>query len=95
MSHLIRGLIDGDGWISYKAHSIGFCGNYTLVSQVRSFLIYTLNVYPVAIIHSEPNLYQISWAGKQDVNTICNYIYMNKNDCYLERKFNNFMRIPR
>lgn len=37
ISHFIRGLIDGDGWISAKGKQIGFCGCEQLVTEVRDF----------------------------------------------------------
>lgn len=90
MPHLIRGLIEGDGWISAKSPQIGFCGNETIVTQVRDFLINTLNVYPVKILHPEENLWQVAWSSKKDIYAIGNYIYQNKQDCFFKRKFNNF-----
>ena len=60
MSHLIRGIIDGDGWIT-KRGQIGLCGNYQLVSQVKDYLVDTLNVYNVKIIQCKtPTLYMIA-----------------------------------
>ena len=51
MPHLIRGMIDGDGWISFNSHQIGFCGNEKTVNQLKEYLVKTLNVYDVKIIH--------------------------------------------
>ena len=88
MSHLLRGMIDGDGWISAKTGSLGFCGNERTVSQVRDYL-----VNKVKIIKQGKNLYMINWASKKDVKAIGEYLYKDKNDCYLTRKFNNFCEI--
>lgn len=93
MPHLIRGLIDGDGWISEKSHQIGFCGNRQLVTQLRDFLAQELQVYSVKVLHTETNLWQITWASQKDIIKIGNYIYQDKQDCFLERKYNNFLRI--
>lgn len=93
MPHLIRGLIDGDGWISYKSHSIGLCGNISLVEQVRDYMVNTLNVYNVKVIQTEPHLWMINWASYSEVIRICNYIYQDKSDCYIARKYNNFLKI--
>ena len=93
MSHLIRGMIDGDGWISVKSHQLGFCGNEQTVTQVRDYLVKELDVYNVKIIHPDINLWQITWASKKDIFKIGNFIYKNKGDCYLKRKFNNFLEI--
>lgn len=93
MPHLIRGLIDGDGWISYKSHSIGFCGNETIVNQVRDFIVQKLDVYKVKVLHTGTNLWMINWASIKDIRKIGEYIYQNKYDCYLKRKYDNFMNI--
>ena len=93
MSHLIRGMIDGDGWISFAAHQLGFCGNEQTVNQVKQYLVDKLNIFNVKVLHTETNLWQITWASKKDIITICNYIYDNKQDCYLIRKYNEFLKI--
>lgn len=93
MPHLIRGMIDGDGWISAAAHQIGFCGNEKTVTQLKDYLVKTLNIYNVKVIHPSENLWQVSWASINDIVKIGNYIYRDKNDCYLKRKYNNFLQI--
>lgn len=93
MPHLIRGMIDGDGWISEKSHQIGFCGNEKTVNQLKAYLVKTLNIYDVKVIHTETNLWQVTWASQKDILKIGNYIYQNKDNCYLTRKYNNFLQI--
>lgn len=92
MPHLLRGMIDGDGCITIT-HSknkpilvVYFCGNQQTVTQVRDFLVNTLNVFNVKVIQAGPNLWQISWASKKDTLKICNYLYEDAN-FYLTRKF--------
>lgn len=93
MSHFIRGLIDGDGWISYKSKQIGFCGNEEMVRFVRDYLVETLGVYKVKILHPEPNLWQITWAGKRNAEKIGSFLYKDKHDCFIERKFDNYLQL--
>lgn len=98
MPHLIRGLIDGDGWITlYKPQTrkygcgLGFCGNKDLVLGVRDYLCNKLNVYPVK--HTLRNkLHQILWCSAKDVAKISNYIYENSN-IYLTRKYDTANKI--
>ena len=92
MPHLIRGMIDGDGWISYKTHSVGFCGNEKCVTQLRDYLCVILNVYNVKVIKHR-NIYMVNWASRKDVKNICEYLYQNKKDCYIERKYQNYLNI--
>lgn len=93
--HFIRGLIDGDGWISAKGKQIGFCGCEQLVTEVRDFLVKKLNIYNVKVSHTDVNVWQACWSAEKDMESIGNYIYKDKNDCYLKRKYQNFMEIPR
>jgi hypothetical protein len=93
ISHLFRGLLDGDGWISSKSHQLGFCGSKICVTQFRDFLVKTLNVYNVAVLQTQPHLWQVSWASKRDIIHICEYIYADKKDCFLDRKYQEFLKI--
>lgn len=99
MSHLIRGLIDGDGWITEihtrpnKSHLvIGFCGSEQCVTQLRDYLVNRLNIYPVKVIQNGINLWQVSWASQKDVKKIGDFIYQDAN-FYLTRKFNKYYSI--
>lgn len=93
MPHLIRGMIDGDGWVSYKSHQLGFCGTEQCVTQVRDYLSEKLDVYKVKVLQAEAHLWQITWASIKDIEKIGNFLYENKQDCYLERKLENFNKI--
>lgn len=93
MPHLIRGMIDGDGWVSSKSHQLGFCGNEQTVTQLRDFLVKQLGVYKVKILHTNTSLWQVTWASQADIETICKYLYKDAQDCFLERKFNEFKKI--
>lgn len=93
MSHFIRGLIDGDGWISEKGKQIGFCGNEKCVTQLRDYLCSKLDISIPKIIHPDTNLWQITWHKKNDIRTICEFIYKDKNDCFLKRKYDNYLKL--
>ena len=93
MSHLIRGMFDGDGWISSASHQIGFCGNEKTVNQLKQYLVKHLNVYDVKVLHTENHLWQVTWASQKDILAIGSFIYKDKNDCYLQRKYDNFLTI--
>lgn len=98
MSHMLRGIFDGDGWISEKSHNIGLCSaSYIFIKYVRDYLHLLLGVYSVNITVSTNNrltpLYQIQWSSLKDIFIIGSYIYSGKRDCYLKRKFNNWKNI--
>lgn len=93
MPHLIRGMIDGDGWIS-KRGQIGFCGNQKTVTQVKDFLVSKLGVYDVKVIQCKSStLYMVGWGSKKDFKTICEYLYQDKEEFYLQRKFEKFCSV--
>ena len=93
MAHVIRGLIDGDGWISYKSHSIGFCSaNFNMAQDVKNYLVWALGVYDVAVVATH-TCYTIQWSSKKDIKLIGDFIYQDKKDCFIERKYNNFIQI--
>lgn len=93
MPHYIRGLIDGDGYISYKSKSIGFCGNENTVTGLRDYLVNVLNVYESKVRHTQSNLWEVSWCSHSDICNICEYIYADKKDCYLFKKYDNYLKI--
>lgn len=93
MPHLLRGIFDGDGWITFKGHAIGLCGNEILTTQVRDYLVNKLGVFNVKVIKNNDNLWSVSWSSKRDIKLIGEFLYKDKKDCYLTRKFDNYTRI--
>lgn len=91
MPHLLRGMIDGDGWISAKKPVIGFCsGSKACVERVRDYLTAALNV-AVHPVKFRGAVWCVMWSSKKDFGTIGEYLYKDKSDCYLTRKFNNYV----
>lgn len=94
MPHLIRGMIDGDGWVSYKSHNIGYCGNKAAVQGVRDYLVSKLGVYNVAVYYmKKSHIWGVQWSSKQDVKVIGQFLYKDKGIYYLTRKFQNFCKL--
>lgn len=99
MPHLIRGIIDGDGWITTyfnqrgkEVGSIGLCGNQFIVQGVADYLHQTLNVYPVKP-SKRGNIYQVVWSRKKDILKIGEFIYQDAKDYKLIRKYEKFQHI--
>lgn len=91
--HFIRGLIDGDGWISARAHQLGFCGNEFAVTYVHNLFVDRLGVYNTKILHTGTHLWQVTWASRKDIKKIGEYMYEGKADCYLKRKYEEYQSI--
>ena len=94
MRHMIRGLIDGDGWISYKSHSIGICSaSYEFIYWFREFMCGVLDIIKPTIVVQHETLYTVVWHSKHDIYAIGKFIYVGKKDCFLKRKFENWLQI--
>lgn len=98
-SHLIRGLIDGDGWFTnYTNHrgkevgAVGLCGNKFVVTFVRDYLVEKLDVYPAKIL-DRGTLYQVLWCAQKDIIKIGNFIYKDSDEFKLIRKYQTFMHL--
>lgn len=94
--HMIRGTFDGNGYISVteKTHVIGYCaGNERIVTEYRDWLVFKLGVNKIKVSQFEEHGFSCTWSSIKDIIAICNYIYKDKQDCYLRRKYNKFMII--
>ena len=95
MSHLIRGIFDGDGWVSgYLSKSgrtpFGFCGTELLVTQIRDYLSDKINIHKAKIGLYEGKIPQILYNSINDVKTFYNYLYQDA-ELYLIRKKEKFI----
>jgi len=82
---VIRGLIDGDGWISSTTKEIGLCGNKELLFQVRDILTQELSIF----FHFREKKNGISeiWIRKtESLQKLSRYLYQNAN-IFIPRKF--------
>ncbi len=94
MRHMIRGLIDGDGWVSYKSHSMGICSaSYEFIFWFREFMCSVLDIIKPTIIVQHETLFTVVWHSKHDIYAIGKFIYVGKKDCFLKRKFQNWLQI--
>lgn len=95
MRHMIRGIIDGDGFInSYISNRrnelfrIGVCGTYATVKGLNDYLVDELDVFDRVVTKTE-NIYMVDWASRRDFESICNYLYDDAT-IYLKRKKDKF-----
>lgn len=94
--HFIRGFFDGDGCITIKrigTKEVSFVGTYDVISKLRDFLCLNLDVYPIKISKrtKKHTVYQISWASKEDVSKIFDYMYKDAT-IFLKRKYEKFIK---
>ena len=80
----IRGLIDGDGFITSTRYGIGLVGSYNICNGVQQYILSVLNIEPKKI-HSHGTIFKIEYHSKEEVIKICSHLYQ-ENDISLDRK---------
>lgn len=94
MPHFIRGYFDGDG-IAKKPGYIGFCGDFKIIKYIKDVLIKTCNVRNNTITYNKSNnIYYVQWSSLKDVKAIFDYMYKDKKDLYLIRKYEKIKNRP-
>ena len=94
-SHLIRGLFDGDGGFTVytratgqKCQELSFCGNEEVVTWIANTLFKAIPDLTHNSITKESSIKRIRWSSKKDIKLITGYMYEDKGNHYLDRKFN-------
>lgn len=90
MSHLLRGVFDGDGYVDKKGR-FSICGNRTIVEDVQNILVKELGVSKNKISQNpRTGVWSAGWYSKRDNFLIGQYLYKDKSDLYLIRKYNRW-----
>lgn len=87
IKHYIRGLIDGDGYISTTKIQFGFCGSEDMCNFI---LEYFKKVSPYEIkshIQNDNGIFRLTISSQNNVIFLLNFLY-NNNFTALERKYN-------
>lgn len=100
--HLLRGLFDGDGWISVYTGThfnkktnktrtqehieVGFCGNFCVISKVKQILENAIPNLKKKKVESENSIFRIRWGSKKDIQLLYQYLYQDSDIHYLKRK---------
>lgn len=101
LSHLIRGFLDGDGSLGYYGKdgantSISWVGTKPFLLQIQSAINQEAGLKVTGGVCNDkrsPFLYCLSYTGKPVVKKIGNWLYKDKRDLYLVRKYEKFMGI--
>lgn len=100
MNHLLRGTFDGNGCISYnltsdkKYWSLSYCaGNYMVVKNFRDWISLSTGARLANIRQDDIHRFSCSWGKLSDIIRICTYLYTDKCDCFLIRKYNKFVAL--
>jgi len=88
MSHLIRGIFDGDGSVTTSDGypRIFICGNYDFIEQIRDYLVSRIGITKTKIVKAH-SIFQVSWGSKTDIKKLSEYMYKDVSELRIERKF--------
>lgn len=94
-SHLLRGIIDGDGSVSFYKRkdrpnsytkAIRLCqGNEKFLNDIIQFLHKEINTNIISIYQEKESLWSIAYRNNEDMLKIYNYLYGNAT-IYMKRK---------
>jgi len=101
MPHFIRGLMDGDGYISKRISAGGFNPTFTfgivgtehICRGVQSYLSEKLILNPNKKLRKTKSIWGMSYSEHKDIVKIFNYLYPENTELFLERKYNKFKEI--
>lgn len=91
LNHFIRGYFDGDGSIyikNYEKACVSFAGTKHFLEGVQKILKENANINSKVVLRG--NIYILSFAGTNQILKMKSYLYENKSDLFLERKFERF-----
>lgn len=85
-NHYIRGLYDGDGWISFGKNycELGIAMGYKIINFIREQLMKYTNIKEYKIIPYQ-NIFRYKITSKYEIEKVVNFLYSNAN-IYLDRK---------
>ena len=89
----VRGLIDGDGWVSApqtKQKQVGFCGSFEMCEYIRSVFEKVSGQAPKISQHGK--IYHLKAGNKDAVIKILRYLY-DDSKVFLTRKYNNAVAV--
>jgi len=93
-SNYWRGMIDGDGCIHITKDNrllLSLCGTYDVVYNFKLFCNSIVETKNKIIEHKNKDLFSFNISGEKAIK-ILTIIYENKNNLFLERKYNKYKR---
>lgn len=100
-SHFIRGYFDGDGCISRTTHKkvgkndlarVTFLGTYDFLSDIKYIFESELDI-SVINLYKNGNIFDYRINRQKDIDKIREYMYYNKSDCFMMRKYEKFYKV--
>lgn len=97
MSHLIRGILDGDGSVTSTItsrnkhkHAFSFCGTHRLMEDIGLYISNAIGIsHPKTYDYSDRHLSEIKWQSISDCETLGDWLYKDAT-IYLQDKKDKF-----
>lgn len=88
MSHFVRGVIDGDGWVQNRGYMMNITsGSLLFAYQLREVLVYNgFNAY----LRKQSGAYRVWVSGKDEVHRLGEWLLKDAGELYLTRKRERF-----
>lgn len=86
LPHFIRGYFDGDG-IAFSDGRLGFCGHLDIITLIKTVLDKVTSTNVNITFNKSNNIYYLVYNRQEEVSKIIDYIYKDKKDLFLERKY--------
>jgi|688.fasta_scaffold729455_1 hypothetical protein len=95
-NHFIRGLIDGDGFVSHKTKTIGLLSTNNINTKIKEiFNSLNINSFIIKANKQDKNiLNEIRVKKQSSLLNLIDFLYNNSN-IYLERKYDSAMKIKK
>lgn len=85
--HVIRGILDGDGFISKTEDRVGITGNDQLLQFVNDYISEQLGIHcTIRYLSKDKPTVDLRIAGKNQVKKFLDYIYKDA-ELYIDRKY--------
>jgi len=94
MSHLIRGIFDGDGTITIDKNGNGhlcFYGSEKICNQIADYLHNKVGLNRNKV--SKSTCYHVWYGGKKPIKIMKDFLYKDCGEFYLERKYLKFQEV--
>lgn len=91
LNHYLRGLVDGDGWISRNKanrYQVGVCGNKKTMTFIKNILFKKFN-YKAKILPNK-SIYQVAISDNIIIKSFLDWLYQGA-FIYLNRKYSKYV----
>lgn len=96
-SHFIRGVFDGDGWVTFteKSRCVGFVGTLSLITSIKNILIeQEITDGKIKTETLDNNITcKFTLSKKDTLLRLREFLYKGCNDLFIDRKFTKFQHM--